>query len=242
GFEFDCGCGGNLNSEIAIVAEAPGDRELQQRMPLIGGSGHYLWNILRKYQLGRNNVYVTNVIKRKLVSSAEAFELKPKKQAQTIPKQERVIWQHILQEELSRLPNLKYVVALGNYALEALTGLTGITDKRGSVFPLVVGGRIIQVVCTFNPAHVMREPRMEVVFRMDLSKLQKLMKGTFSVPHIDYLINPTFREAMDAIRWLGSQTAPIAYDIETMANETACVGFAATNSEGICINFRSQGE
>ena len=34
---------------------------------------------------------------------------------------------------------------------------------------------------------------------------------------------------------------PIAYDIETMAGETACVGFAASNTEGICINFRSQG-
>ena len=75
-----------------------------------------------------------------------------------------MLWQHILQEELSRLPNLKYVIALGNYALEALTGLTGITDKRGSVFPLVIGGRVVQVVCTFSIPHVMREPRMEVVF------------------------------------------------------------------------------
>ena len=242
GFEFDCGSGGNLNSEIAIVAEAPGERELQQHMPLIGGSGKYLWDILRKDKLGRNDVYITNVIKRKLVSSADAYEFKPKKKEQSIPKQERVIWQHILQEELSRLPNLKYVIALGNYALEALTGLTGITDKRGSVFPLVIGERVVQVVCTFNPAHVMREPRMEVVFRMDLNKLQKLIKGTFSVPHIECVINPTYTEALDFIRYAHSLDAPIAYDIETMAGETACVGFSPTNDIGICINFRSQGE
>jgi len=242
GFEFDCGSGGNLNSTIAIVAEAPGERELQQRMPLIGGSGKYLWDILRKDKLGRNDVYITNVIKRKLVSSAEAYEFKPKKKEQSIPKQERVIWQHILQEELSRLPNLKYVVALGNYALEALVGITGITDKRGSVFPLVISNRIIQVLCTFNPAHVMREPRMEVVFRMDLNKLQKLIKGTFSVPRIECVINPTFTEAVDFLRWARTLDAPLAYDIETMAGETACVGFAPTNEIGICINFRSQGE
>ena len=242
GFDFDCGCGGKLSSEIAIVAEAPGDREVQQRMPLIGGSGKYLWDILRKNKLGRNDVYITNVIKRKLVSSAIGHELAPRKEKQTIPKQERVIWQHILQEELSRLPNLKYVVALGNYALEALIGITGITDKRGSVFPLVVGGRVLQVLCTFNPAHVMREPRMEVVFRMDLGKLQRLRDGVFSVPRIECLINPSYTEALDFLRYAHTLQSPIAYDIETMAGETACIGFAPSNDMGICINFRSQGE
>ena len=42
---------------------------------------------------------------------------------------------------------------------------------------------------------------MEVVFRMDLNKLQRLMKGTFSVPRIDALINPTYTEALDFLRW-----------------------------------------
>jgi uracil-DNA glycosylase family 4 len=242
GFEFDCGAGGRLDSEIAIVAEAPGERELQQRMPLIGGSGKYLWDILRLDKIGRNDVYITNVIKRKLVSSAEGHALPESKQKITIPKQERVIWQHILHQELSRLPNLRYVIALGNYALEALVGITGITDKRGSVFPLDLDGKRIQVLCTFNPAHVMREPRMEVVFRMDLNKLKRLREGKFCVPRIEYLINPTYTETLDCIRWLDAQTHPIAYDIETMAGETACVGFAASNTEGICINFRSQGE
>ena len=47
---FDCGPGGNLHSNIAIVAEAPGEREVQQRVPLIGGSGKYLWDILAQGQ------------------------------------------------------------------------------------------------------------------------------------------------------------------------------------------------
>ena len=85
---------------------------------------------------------------------------------------------------------LHYVIALGNYALEALVGITGITDKRGSVFPLDLDGRRVQVLCTFNPAHVMREPRMEVVFRMDLNKLTRLREGKFCVPRIECVINP----------------------------------------------------
>ena len=242
GLAFDCGAGGKLDATIAIVAEAPGEREVQQRTPLIGGSGKYLWDRLRKDRITRNDVYVTNVVKRKLVSAAEGIELNDKQNKITLTKQERTMWRHILFEELGRLPNLQYVVALGGYALQALVGYEAITKARGSVFPIDIAGHRVQVLATYNPAHVMREPRMEIVFRMDLGKLTKLREGTFHVPHIDALINPTYTEALDFIRWAKTLNAPVAYDIETMAGETACVGFAPSNEVGICINFRSQGE
>lgn len=242
GLSFDCGAGGSINSDIAVVAEAPGERELQQRVPLIGGSGRFLWDVLRKDKITRNDVYITNVVKRKLVSAAEGHDINERQEKITLTRQERAQWRHILWEELERLPNVRTIVALGGYALEALTGLDSITKARGSVFPIDLHRGRVQVLATYNPAHVMREPRMEIVFRMDLGKLKRLRDGTFSVPRIDVLTNPTYREALDALRWLNTLRQPIAYDIETMANETACIGFAASNTEGICINFRSQGE
>ena len=241
GLDFDCGSGGNISSTIAVVAEAPGERELQQGIPLIGGSGKYLWDVLRKHKLTRNDVYITNVVKRKLVSAADGHDLTDKQGKITLSKQERAQWRHILHEELARLPNLQYVVALGGYALQALVGYDTITKARGSVFSVNIGGKVVQVLATYNPAHVMREPRMEIVFRFDLDKLQRIRNGEFHVPRISTLINPSFTESMDALRWLNDQKEPIAYDIETMAGETACVGFAASNEEAICINFRSQG-
>jgi len=239
GLAFDCGCSGSVNSPIAICAEAPGERELQLHQPLIGGSGKYLWDRLRSQRLTRNDVYITNVVKRKLVSAAEGIELTDRQGKITLSRQEREQWRHILREELSRLPNLQYIVALGSYALEALVGYSAITKARGSVFPVDIGQRRVQVLATYNPAHVMREPRMEIVFRFDLDKLDRLRKGEFHVPQISALLNPTCREALDTIRWLHTIEEPIAYDIETMAGETACIGFAPTNAEGICINFRS---
>ena len=241
GLGFDCGAGGNLHSTIAIVAEAPGERECQLREPLIGGSGKYLWDRLRAEKVTRSDVYITNVVKRKLVSAAEGHDLTDKQGKITLTRQERTHWRHILLEELSRLPNLQYVVALGSYALEALVGYDSITKARGSVFPVDLNGHRVQVLATYNPAHVMREPRMEIVFRFDLDKLARLRKGEFHVPSITAITNPTYTEAMDSLRWLNSVKDPIAYDIETMANETACIGFAASDSQGICINFRSQG-
>ena len=35
GMQMDCGCGGTLRATNAIFAEAPGEREVQQRVPLI---------------------------------------------------------------------------------------------------------------------------------------------------------------------------------------------------------------
>ena len=241
GLECDCSCGGNINSNIAIVAEAPGERECALKEPLIGGSGKYLWDRLREAKLTRSDVYITNVCKRKLVSAAEGHAVTDKQGKITLTKQERTHWRHILWEELSRLPNLQYVVALGSYALQALVGYEAISKARGSVFPVDINGRRVQVLATYNPAHVMREPRMEIVFRFDLDKLARLRKGEFSVPSITTLSNPSFTEAMDCIRWLHTVKEPIAYDIETMAGETACIGFAPTNAHAICINFRSQG-
>ena len=241
GLVFDCGCAGRLDANIAIVAEAPGDREVALKQPLIGGSGKYLWDRLRADRITRNDVYITNVCKRKLVSAAEGHAITDKQGKITLTKQERVQWRHILWQELSRLPNLQYVVALGSFALQALVGYESITQARGSVFAIDIQGRRVQVLATYNPAHVMREPRMEIVFKFDLDKLARLRRGEFSVPSIYTLTNPSFAEAMDCIRWLHTVKEPIAYDIETMARETACVGFAPSNSEAICINFRSQG-
>ena len=134
-------------------------------------------------------------MKRKLVSAADGHDLNERQQKITLTKQERSMWRHILLEELSRLPNLQYVVALGSYALHALVGYEAITKARGSVFPIDINGHRVQVLATYNPAHVMREPRMEIVFRIDLDKLQRLKQGTFHVPRIDALINPTYTEA-----------------------------------------------
>ena len=236
--QFDCGCGGSLDSEIAIIAEAPGERECQLKEPLIGGSGKFLWEVLRKDGLTRNRVYMTNVVKRMLLSIGEG-----KSRKAAIGKQELAMWQNLLREELSYLPNLKYIVVLGSYALSALTRHHAITQLRGSVERVTIGGRDVPILCTYNPAFIMREPRLEIVFRMDLGKLSRLIRGELRPPAIKAYHNLSFEQALGWITYLHDlpDEEMIAYDIECMAGETACVGFAATTTAGVCINFRANG-
>src|SRR5262245_41394260 len=123
--DHQCGCDGSFFAEVAVIAEAPGDREVETKKPLIGGSGSALWAALRPLGVIRNNVYITNVAKRQVSFGND--------RRNPINRNELDIWTSILQWELGQLPNLRYVLVLGNMALKAITGREGITDWRGSV-------------------------------------------------------------------------------------------------------------
>ncbi len=239
GLRVDVPADGVFNAEIAVIAEAPGERELFMRMPLVGGSGKYLWDVLKKYGITRQHLYITNVIKRQVALSSKTDKRDP------VKKDELSHWEGLLKWELSQLPNLKYIVLLGGYALRAFTGEDdGVTNWRGSVLEnLKIGDNTVQALVTFNPAHVLREARMDVVFRMDIAKLERLRNGTYKKPHINSIINPSFHEAY---RWLdkmhdeGLKGAPVSVDIETISGETACVGLGNDPSEAMCINWRDR--
>lgn len=231
----ECPADGAFTSQVAVVAEAPGDNEVAKKMPLVGASGNKLWQVMRKNEINRTECYVTNVSKRQVSFSND--------RRRPMNKHEQELWNSLLLWELSQLPNVKYVVALGNFALEALCGKQGITAWRGSVLDVELpNGRMVKVLCTYNPAMILREPKTEVVFRMDIRKLKRVMEGTFKVPEITAHINPSKKDAIEWINIMRHSGKPVSVDIEIIARETACVGLANNGSEGMCINFRTLDE
>jgi uracil-DNA glycosylase family 4 len=240
GLEVDCLGFGRLDSEIVIIGEAPGEREKMMKMPLVGPSGKFFWDHMawEKIDVRRPDCYVTNVIKKSLV-------IPTKMDARRVVKgPELEHWEGLLDWELDHLPNVKYIVALGNYALHALTGDTGITNWRGSVLDVKIGHerRVVKVVFTNNPAHVMRSPNLEVMYRYDLAKLRRVMDGKFKTHKIKAIINPTVDQAIQYVDELQREGKPVAFDIETIGYETACIGFANNAHSGMCINFRDKTE
>ena len=51
------------------------------------------------------------------------------------------------------------------------------------------------------------------------------MDGEFKRHVVRGLINPSLDEAIEAIEVLEGSDEPIAFDIEVIANETACIAF-----------------
>ena len=232
--QVDCLGSGRLDSEICIISEAPGEREVIMHMPLVGGSGQLLWTLLRAQDITRKDCYITNVVKKQVALSTKTDARNP------VRGPELEHWEGLLDWELDHLPNLKYILALGNFALQALTGDSGITKWRGSVFDCNVGRsrRTVKVICTNNPAHILRNLALEPMYKFDLAKLRRVIDGEFKRHDIRGTINPTLEESMEYLERLQSGNDPIAFDIEVIANETACIGFADNAHTGICINFR----
>lgn len=240
-------CGdGTIGAEIAIVGEAPGIREVESKIPFAGQSGNVLWTCLRNHcGLGRLDVYVTNVSKRPTAVTSAA------KEENKLSNVEFMAWRDILLFELSQLPNLKHVIVLGNIALKALTGEEGIGNWRGSVLPdfelsRELDGdnwrRKVNIMCMYNPALVIREPKFNPIFQLDCAKLDRVLKGKYQGHKINALINPSFNEAYRWCEKMLDERKPVAFDIEVTGGETACVGFANNAHEGMCINFRTADE
>lgn len=236
GLSVDCPADGLVNAEIAIIAEAPGEREKFTKLPLSGGSGKYLWDALRPIGINRRSCFISNVIKRQLRQLDDTKD--------SITKIEADHYSQVLRWELEQLPNLQYIVCLGNHALQAITGLTGVMHYRGSVLTTQIWDaaterqREITVIVLVNPAMVMREPKWEVMFKFDVDRLNSLLKGTYVRHVVETEYDPSYTEAIRWIDQLHDEKKPTALDIEVIANETACIGFANSGVFARCINFR----
>src|SRR5829696_5627820 len=62
---------GSLNSLLAVVGEAPGKQEVEERRPFVGNAGKLLDELLKEAGIGRSKLYVTNVVKIRRRTRAE---------------------------------------------------------------------------------------------------------------------------------------------------------------------------
>lgn len=235
GLEYQVLGSGSPSSQIVVIAEFPGETECQLKMPLVGGSGKYLWQELSKVGIKREQCYITNVVKKKLTEEKNSNK-------KVLPKEEMLKWHTVLREELSLLPNARYVLVLGNVALESLTGHTGITKWRGSALSFTKEMGFCQngmMVITYNPAFVFRDPKVGFHFFIDIQRFKRVYDGTWKPYEVVAHYDPTKRQALDYIRKIRSEKLAVSVDIETIGNETACIGLANSNHEGLCINLRT---
>lgn len=233
GLNVECAGDGSFYAKIAVISDYPGPTEVQRGMPMVGGAGQFLWKALRKYEISRTDCYTTNVAKRSVVDDGTGSKY-------ALGKHELELWRNILIRELESLPALEVIFIAGSYALQALVGVTGITEWRGSVVNVKIGERMRKAVIANNPASILRNPANEVIFAMDCRKLATVLAGKWKDYHIVHHTSPTFAQANEWIDMLDGKRDlhPISFDIETLNGETACIGLTNNTNEGMCISFR----
>lgn len=139
-------------------------------------------------------------------------------------------------ELVSINPNL--ILCLGNTALWALSGKTGISKLRGttSYASHTVSG--FKLLPTYHPAAVLRQWELRPTTVMDLIKAKRESAyPEIRRPHREIWIEPTIE---DIHRFHNEHILPcklLSCDIETSGNQITCIGFAPRPDIAIVIPF-----
>ena len=208
-----------------FIGEAPGADEDQAGVPFSGGAGRNLNAWFAKTGIARAECYIDNVIQhRPPGNDIELADL-----GAEVPS----LFERILQVD----PNL--IVLLGNTPLQVFVDGT-ISDWRGSLFPVSVGGKTYQALATFHPAFIMRQRRMWDVVLHDLARAKEAsVSPGYREPEAIYLTHPTEAQMDDFIFEALDSQLPIAVDIETDYEWTAIdmVGFSFRAGYACCFPF-----
>ena len=152
---------GNPFAKIMIVGEGPGANEDKEGKPFVGRAGKLLDKMLTAIKLNRKNVYISNVVNFRPPMNRRPTDEEIKKYLPFLNK-------HI------ELINPKILLLLGATALNALIGNEVVISKaRGKWTNKKFGESTIQIIASFHPAFLMRQPDQKKHAWEDLKMIRK---------------------------------------------------------------------
>lgn len=239
---------GPSNSALMIVGDFPSQYEVSRQSPLIGPSGDLLDSMLHEAGLTRTSCFSTVLCQqagpykdpyswvdtRKKPKDGSFLAWKDCWAHSAIVDGEARLRQHIL------LVKPKVVIALGNLPLKALCGKWGVKSWRGSTLQAEIDGHRFKVIPTYHPATVQRDWALRAIVVQDFRRvLKESGSGEVIVPEKKFIIRPNFSAAVSYLQTLllslGRGPVRISCDIETRAGHIACIGYATSRKEAICI-------
>lgn len=265
------GTRGNPSAKILIVGESYGAEEERVGQPFVGMSGKELDRMLMEAGINPNDCYYTNVVNKRPYNNEmhRFFFDNDAAKRHKIPDTRGLYPDIPVLEGIRRLEDLieqlqpKIIIGFGNYTLWALTQNdfrvrpggsqakgykvpTGITDYRGSMLRTRVHG--IPFLPTYHPAAVLRQWPWRYQAVHDLrARVRKALAGEWDEPPMNFLIRPSFEEAMSAMQNLVSRAAlsnkplMVTCDIETQERFIECIGFGWGRNAAACIPLMFHG-
>jgi len=238
---------GPMDARIMIVGEAPGVDEVRLNTPFVGASGQLLDRMLADAGISRSQCRVTNVCRER--PPGNKIELWTPRTKKTQDESRSLGWPTLLGRVvhpsvadgyrllLAEIEAVRptVIIALGNTALWALTGLDSVAKWRGSTLETEHG----LVLPTYHPAGVLRQWTLKPCVVQDLRRASDALRRYPHHPEWSFLVRPTLSQVRDTLERLynESERGPLklAVDIETRAGHIACIGVAWSNTHAICI-------
>ena len=251
------GTSGPHRADIAVVAESWGAQEAYQKRPLVGPSGSEFDRILNESGLSRSQIFCTNCFASQPPGNEvwRFFNSKDSGAAKWKNLQPTEWAKSELERMYQQLEAVKprIVIALGNYALWALTenlvsyssesagdgvtilAPTGIMSWRGSMLQRSAHDRLpnLKIVPLIHPAAILRAWYLRAVTIHDLHSRIPLALGEdwkpVEPPTVVHL--PDFRTADHILgNWLihaaSGNVLRLSHDIETSRGNITCMAFA----------------
>ncbi len=219
---------GPLDAEILLLGEGPGDEEDRIGRPFQGRAGQKLNQILAYAGLDRKNIRVSNAVRcrpTKYKVDAKPWQKAWDNRPPTF--EEITTCRRWLIEEITQMPNLKVIVALGNSPLASVlnkpTSGAGakkgqnITSMRGSIIP--VDEFNCHMMPTYHPAYILRNPSLERHVLRDFKQVVDFLSGKrTAVTPVHYHYFDTPEEAQKLFRAL-KKSGEFSFDSETTSKE-----------------------
>ena len=147
---------GDRNADVMFVGEGPGEQEDIQGEPFVGRAGRLLDDMLAAIGMTRAQVYIANIVKCRPPNNRDPMNLE----------QDACI--DFLRNQVY-LVRPKFLICLGRVAAMKIirpdfkiTKEHGIFEKRGGM----------ELMATFHPAFILRDPRKKPDAFMDMCALE----------------------------------------------------------------------
>jgi uracil-DNA glycosylase family 4 len=151
---------GDPNAKLLFIGEGPGRDEDLKGEPFVGRAGQLLTKMIEAMGLKRSEVYIANIVK-----------CRPPDNRYPEPDEVETCQPFLMQQIAAIKP--KVAITLGNLATQTLLQTkTGITALHGT-FREWNG---IQVMPTYHPAFLLRNPNMKKPCWEDLKKVIQYLK------------------------------------------------------------------
>src|SRR3990167_3710704 len=214
-------------SKIMVIGEAPGREEQAKGLPFVGASGRVLDRCFAYAGLPRQDVSITNVVKHAPVGGFDSEHFKTTFYRAGKPTHELLDYYGLLGQEIKQAsPNV--IVAVGNEALQATTGLGGITNYRGSCLAgnsEVAGGR--KVVPILHPSYILHGNFQDYwVTCLDFKNkiVPQSQMPELKLRQFKSFVRPSLFEVLGLLATVTD--GPWSLDIETKPPVLWCIGIA----------------
>lgn len=150
---------GNIDADVLFIGEAPGYYEDQLKRPFVGRSGQLLDKLITNLGWKREDVYITNIVKRRPPENRDPTPEEIEKYKPYLAKQIEII-----------AP--KIIATLGRFSMNYFLPSAKITRDQGKIFK--IGNRLLMPL--FHPAAALRSTETLIALTASFNKLPKIIE------------------------------------------------------------------